>query len=127
MANSYEVWKDDKQRDSKRATKCANNLAAFEQGTSLSGTPTRVTRTSPTLSGSQDGGAPVFDQQFIVVASEKQCRVMTLPSQNCLFKQQITDTDYVIKAEIINLKGEWGASLAGTPLFVVLSKVPFEL
>lgn len=67
---------------------------------------------SPTLSGSQDGGgasAPmVFEQQFIVVASEKQCRVMTLPSQTCIFKQQITDTDYVIKAEIINLKGEWG-------------------
>lgn len=69
---------------------------------------------SPTLSGSQDGGgvaggatAPVvYDQQFVVVASEKQCRVMTLPSQNCIFKQQITDTDYVIKAEIINLKGE---------------------
>lgn len=48
----------------------------------------------------------MFDQQFIVVASEKQCRVITLPSQNCIFRQQITDTDYVIKAEIINLKGE---------------------
>lgn len=48
----------------------------------------------------------MFDQQFIVVASEKQCRVMILPSQNCIYRQQITDTDYVIKAEIINLKGE---------------------
>lgn len=60
----------------------------------------------------------MFDQQFMVVASEKQCRVMTLPSQNCIFKQQITDTDYVIKAEIINLKGE---SVGGLPIITHLS------
>lgn len=106
---SYEVWKDDKQRDSKLATSHNYLLERFLIGHCPSaGTPTRVTRMSPTMSGSQDGGpsGPVYDNQFIVVASEKQCRVMTLPSQNCIYKQQITDTDYVIKAEIINLKGE---------------------
>lgn len=112
IPNSYEVWKDDRQRDSEFLSSIHWMCPLLKHplpSPLRAGTPTRVTRMSPTLSGSQDGGGgtPGYDQQFIVVASEKQCRVMTLPSQNCIYKQQITDTDYVIKAEIINLKGEW--------------------
>lgn len=58
---------------------------------------------SPTLSGNQDSFS---DRQFIVITSEKQARVVALPSQNCVYRQQIADTDYVIKAEIISFKGE---------------------
>lgn len=59
---------------------------------------------SPTLGGA--GGADTFgDRQFIVIASEKQARVVALPSQNCVYRLQISETDYVVKAEIINLKG----------------------
>lgn len=114
IPSSYEVWKDDRQRDSECARGWTHAGHLINPMQLLSGTPTRVTRMSPTAtttSTSQDGAAgaamPGFDQQFIVVASEKQCRVMSLPTQTCVYKQQITDTDYVIKAEIINLKGEW--------------------
>lgn len=59
---------------------------------------------SPTLSGQQD---QFGDRQFVVLTSEKQARVVALPSHNCVYRQQITDADFVIKAEIISLKGGW--------------------
>lgn len=57
---------------------------------------------SPTLSG---GGDSFGDRQFMVITSEKQARVVALPSQNCVYRLQITDTDYVVRSEIISLKG----------------------
>lgn len=47
------------------------------------------------------------DRQFVVIASEKQARVVALPSQNCVYRQQIVDTDFVVKAEIVSLKGKY--------------------
>jgi syntaxin-binding protein 5 len=58
---------------------------------------------SPTLSGQQD---QFGDRQFVVLTSEKQARVVALPSHNCVYRQQLTDVDFVIKAEIISLKGK---------------------
>lgn len=68
------------------------------------GTPTRQgnSRMSPTLSGSDS----YSDRQFIAITSEKSARVIALPSQNCVYRQIITETDYVVKAEIISLKGK---------------------
>lgn len=45
------------------------------------------------------------DRQFVVLASEKQARVVALPSQNCVYRQQLAETHMVIKAEITTLKG----------------------
>lgn len=57
-------------------------------------------------SGGGCGSVDSFtDRQFMVITSEKTARVIALPSQNCVYRQQITDTDYVVKAEIISLKG----------------------
>lgn len=58
---------------------------------------------SPTLTGAADSFS---DRQFIAITSEKQARVVALPSQNCVYRQQIADTDYVVKAEIISLNGK---------------------
>lgn len=49
---------------------------------------------------------PDGDRQFVVIASEKQARVVALPSQNCVYRQQLADTDFNVKAEIVSLKGE---------------------
>lgn len=57
---------------------------------------------SPTIN--QDAG--FGDRQFIVVASEKQCRIIALPSQNCVYRLQITETDFVVRAEVVSMKGE---------------------
>lgn len=45
------------------------------------------------------------DRQFVVLASEKQARVVALPSQNCQYRQQLAESHIVIKAEITSLKG----------------------
>ncbi|XP_055681171.1 syntaxin-binding protein 5 isoform X13 [Lutzomyia longipalpis] len=87
---TYEAWKDEKQSEKR------DNIV------SVAGTPTKnPNRMSPTLSGNQDSFS---DRQFIVITSEKQARVVALPSQNCVYRQQIADTDYVIKAEIISFR-----------------------
>lgn len=67
------------------------------------GTPTKGgnNRMSPTLGGNDS----YSDRQFIAITSEKSARVIALPSQNCVYRQQIADTDYVVKAEIISFKG----------------------
>lgn len=51
------------------------------------------------------GSDAAGDRQFVVVASEKQARVVALPSQNCVYRQQIVETDFVVKAETVSLKG----------------------
>ena len=60
---------------------------------------------SPTLGESQNRTDSVVDRQYVVIASEKQARVVGLPSQTCMYRQQIADTDFVVKAEVISLKG----------------------
>ncbi|KAL3276672.1 hypothetical protein HHI36_012042 [Cryptolaemus montrouzieri] len=82
----YELWKDDSREKRER-------------------TPTRSqgsVRMSPTLSESK--GDAIGDRQFVVITSEKQARVVALPSQTCLYRQQIADGDFVVKAETVSLK-----------------------
>uniref|UniRef100_W4VR65 Putative integral to membrane n=1 Tax=Corethrella appendiculata TaxID=1370023 RepID=W4VR65_9DIPT len=83
---SYEPWKDDIKEGKDRRDR----------------TPTKSTanRMSPTL-GAQDSFS---DRQFVAITSEKQSRVIALPSQNCVYRQQLADTDCIIKAEIISMK-----------------------
>lgn len=86
---SYESWRDDS-KDARR------ERTPTKQGSSGSGS-----RMSPTPAAE---APPAADRQFVVVASEKQARVVALPSQNCVYRQQIVDTDFVVKAEIVSLK-----------------------
>lgn len=60
---------------------------------------------SPTLGENQNRTDSVADRQYVVIASEKQARVVGLPSQTCMYRQQIADTDFVVKAEVISVKG----------------------
>ncbi|KAI8421375.1 hypothetical protein MSG28_009455 [Choristoneura fumiferana] len=87
---SFESWKDDAKDVRERRERTPT-----KQGSSGSGS-----RMSPTPGA--DAGAG--DRQFVVIASEKQARVVALPSQNCVYRQQIVDTDFVVKAEIVSLK-----------------------
>uniref|UniRef100_A0A336M614 CSON009628 protein n=1 Tax=Culicoides sonorensis TaxID=179676 RepID=A0A336M614_CULSO len=81
---SFESWRDENKRDR---------------------TPTKATnRMSPTMGGSGSGDSAFSDRQFIVITSEKQARVVALPSQNCVYRQQIVDTEFIVKAEIVSMK-----------------------
>ncbi|XP_052832428.1 syntaxin-binding protein 5 isoform X4 [Octopus bimaculoides] len=46
----------------------------------------------------------VSDRQFAIICSEKQARVMSLPSQTCAYKVKITETSFVVKSEIVSIK-----------------------
>ncbi|XP_077541744.1 syntaxin-binding protein tomosyn isoform X5 [Haemaphysalis longicornis] len=63
--------------------------------------PSRGARISPTTSQSVE--AP-RDSQFVVMASEKQARVVALPSQTALFKATLTETSFVVCAEVLSIK-----------------------
>lgn len=60
---------------------------------------------SPSTNTQVATGEGFEDRQFVVLASEKQARVVALPSQNCQYRQQLAESHIVIKAEITSLKG----------------------
>ncbi|XP_062536379.1 syntaxin-binding protein 5 isoform X4 [Armigeres subalbatus] len=82
---AFESWKDESREGKDKRDK----------------TPTKQTanKMSPT-----NPDSTLCDRQFIVIASEKQAGVFALPSQNCVYKKNIVETDYVVKAEIISMK-----------------------
>ncbi|XP_030755594.1 syntaxin-binding protein 5 isoform X2 [Sitophilus oryzae] len=85
---SYESWRDDN-RDRKERDR----------------TPTRnQNRMSPTMGENTTRSDNYNDRQFVVIASEKQARVVALPSQTCIYRQQLADSDFVVKAEVISFK-----------------------
>ncbi|CAH0399634.1 unnamed protein product [Chilo suppressalis] len=97
---SYESWKDDsKEGNSRRDRTPTKQTSSSSSGRGMSPTPGSETGASGN-SAAAGGG----DRQFVVIASEKQARVVALPSQNCVYRQQIVDTDFVVKAEIVSLK-----------------------
>ncbi|XP_055586546.1 syntaxin-binding protein 5 isoform X3 [Uranotaenia lowii] len=81
---TFESWKDDLKEGKDKRDK----------------TPSKATsnKTSPTNPDA------LYDRQFIVIASEKQAGVFALPSQNCVYKKTIAETDFIVKAEIISMR-----------------------
>ncbi|XP_023243145.1 syntaxin-binding protein 5-like [Centruroides sculpturatus] len=64
-------------------------------------------RASPTTSSSE-----IRDSQFIVMTSEKEARVLAVPSQTYLYKSNLTETSFVVRAEVISIKGTGNVCLA---------------
>lgn len=104
---SYEPWKDEGKRDSNKKQNTFNvysilTINFLSEVISVTDTPTKSTnRMSPTLNQESSFG----DRQFMVITSEKQSRIVALPSQNCVYRLQITETDFIVRAEIISMKG----------------------
>ena len=71
---------------------------------------------SPTLNQESSFG----DRQFMVITSEKQCRIVALPSQNCVYRLQVTETDFVVRAEIVTMKGLFEAGKLVLEIFSCL-------
>ncbi|XP_047025165.1 syntaxin-binding protein 5 isoform X1 [Helicoverpa zea] len=86
---SYESWRDDTKDAKDRRERTPTKQSSSGSASRMSPTP---------------GADAAGDRQFVVVASEKQARVVALPSQNCVYRQQIVDTDFVVKAETVSLK-----------------------
>ncbi|KAL0969792.1 hypothetical protein UPYG_G00232360 [Umbra pygmaea] len=43
------------------------------------------------------------DSQYAVVCSEKQAKVLGLPSQSCCFKHNITESSFVLRADVVQM------------------------
>ncbi|KAF4101929.1 syntaxin-binding protein 5 isoform X2 [Onychostoma macrolepis] len=43
------------------------------------------------------------DCQYIVVCSEKQAKVVAMPSQNCVYEHNITETSFVLRADVVTM------------------------
>ncbi|TGZ72815.1 hypothetical protein CRM22_001854 [Opisthorchis felineus] len=112
-----------RQGDSSAATrrlgggpKPPKDVVSRQVGASLPRTPSSSTSSSSgppgtssifhqtSLAGTPDTGPPSQsnepDKQLLVICSEKQARVVSLPSQTCLFKVKITETSQVIRASV---------------------------
>uniref|UniRef100_A0A8C5PBK7 Syntaxin-binding protein 5-like n=1 Tax=Leptobrachium leishanense TaxID=445787 RepID=A0A8C5PBK7_9ANUR len=76
----YEIWRDQNSLDDNEKSR-KRKLVMF----------------SP--SSSQDMG----DHQFAVVCSEKQAKVFSLPSQTCLYVHNITETSFLLRADVVTL------------------------
>ncbi|XP_057900384.1 syntaxin-binding protein 5-like isoform X6 [Melospiza georgiana] len=76
----YEVWRDPHSADDGDRTR-----------------KRKLVMHSP--SSSQDMG----DHQFAVICSEKQAKVFSLPSQTCLYVHNITETSFLLRADVVTL------------------------
>ncbi|XP_025906105.1 syntaxin-binding protein 5-like isoform X2 [Nothoprocta perdicaria] len=76
----YEVWRDPNSADDGEKTR-----------------KRKLVMHSP--SSSQDMG----DHQFAVICSEKQAKVFSLPSQTCLYVHNITETSFLLRADVVTL------------------------
>lgn len=114
---SYESWKDENSDGRDRLSKyfyIYSSLMIFLKDTlsfikyhfTENQGKLSSTRTSPSINSQGSASDGHEDRQFVVLTSEKQARVVALPSQNSVYKQPlVTETNIVIKAEITSLKG----------------------
>lgn len=45
------------------------------------------------------------DAQFAILCSEKQAKVVALPSQTRIYKHNITETSFVLRADVVQMAG----------------------
>ncbi|XP_075228218.1 syntaxin-binding protein tomosyn [Lycorma delicatula] len=79
-----------------------------DEGREKQKTPTRSGSSNSSRMSPPPGVTPnselTCDRQFVALVSEKEAKVIALPSHNCVYRQQLADTDFIVKAEIISLK-----------------------
>ncbi|XP_037550900.1 syntaxin-binding protein 5 isoform X2 [Nematolebias whitei] len=47
------------------------------------------------------------DAQFSVLCSEKQAKVVAMPSHTCIYKHNITETSFVLRADVVQMAGAY--------------------
>ncbi|XP_052807591.1 syntaxin-binding protein 5-like isoform X10 [Mya arenaria] len=66
----------------------------------------KLQSTPQKLKLSPSSSTEVTDRQFAIICSEKQARVVSLPSQTCPYKARISENSFVVKADVVNLRGD---------------------
>ncbi|XP_049310560.1 syntaxin-binding protein 5 isoform X3 [Bactrocera dorsalis] len=108
---SFEAWRDDGKKDrtpTKSSSKTsptftpttANTISSIPGGNSSSGNAS-----SSGISGSLSTGLDSFtDRQYIVITSEKQTKVFDIANQSCIYRINLSEMDFAVKAETISMK-----------------------
>ncbi|XP_076799023.1 syntaxin-binding protein 5-like isoform X5 [Arvicanthis niloticus] len=78
MQPPYEVWKDPNNTDENEKTWKRKLVMNYS-------------------SSSQEMG----DHQYTIICSEKQAKVFSLPSQTCLYVHNITETSFILQADVV--------------------------
>ncbi|MEQ2165589.1 Syntaxin-binding protein 5, partial [Goodea atripinnis] len=55
------------------------------------------------VSVSPSSSQELNESQFAVVCSEKQAKVLSLPSQTCIYKHSITETSFILRADVVQM------------------------
>ncbi|XP_035208337.1 syntaxin-binding protein 5-like isoform X1 [Stegodyphus dumicola] len=91
LASHFESWKaENKEAESKGVIE--------KEKKKLSSNNHSKSKVSPTSS------SDCHDSQLVLLCSEKQALVVSIPSQTCVQKVNLTETSFVVKAEVILLK-----------------------
>ncbi|CAG2106890.1 unnamed protein product, partial [Medioppia subpectinata] len=88
-------------------------------GGATGGSANRINKISPTSSSTD-----MRDPQFVVMVSEKQIRLVNLPTQQCAYKATLTETSFAVRADVVYMKSTDNICLAvylGTGNIVVYS------
>ncbi|XP_054731427.1 syntaxin-binding protein 5 isoform X1 [Anastrepha obliqua] len=112
---SFEAWRDE--RDGKKdrtPTKSSSKTSpTFTPTTAntISSTPggnvysSSSNASSSGISGSLSTGLDsLTDRQYIVITSEKQTKVFDIANQSCIYRINLSEMDFAVKAETISMK-----------------------
>ncbi|XP_063954729.1 syntaxin-binding protein 5-like isoform X5 [Lytechinus pictus] len=53
---------------------------------------------------SPSSSTEIADRQFVVICSEKEAKVISLPSQTCVYRTKISESSYVVRSDVISMQ-----------------------
>ncbi|XP_071492049.1 syntaxin-binding protein 5-like [Diadema antillarum] len=53
---------------------------------------------------SPSSSTEIADRQFVVICSEKEAKVISLPSQTCVYRTKVSESSYVVRSDVISMQ-----------------------
>ncbi|XP_029705738.1 syntaxin-binding protein 5a isoform X3 [Takifugu rubripes] len=75
----------------------------YETNTTADGEEREKVRKRRPVSVSPSMSQDLHESQYAVICSEKQAKVMSLPSQACIYKHNITETSFILRADVVQM------------------------
>ncbi|XP_062293133.1 syntaxin-binding protein 5a isoform X2 [Scomber scombrus] len=82
----------------------------YEPNVTADGEEREKVRKRRPVSVSPSTSQDLNENQYAVVCSDKQAKVISLPSQTCIYKHSITETSFILRADVVQMSQ--GVSLA---------------
>uniref|UniRef100_A0A3P8Q9Z4 Syntaxin-binding protein 5-like n=1 Tax=Astatotilapia calliptera TaxID=8154 RepID=A0A3P8Q9Z4_ASTCA len=75
----------------------------YEPNVTADGEEREKVRKRRPVSVSPSTSQDLNESQYAVVCSEKQAKVIALPSQSCIYKHSITETSFILRADVVQM------------------------